>query len=424
MIYWQLIPYDMSANIQNASINIYSNYYSFPQTTDVWGYGNYGGLAYVYDGSILMDSQGILDTDEYMTILVKLPKGTFNAQNRLNKNFEYYYNMAEKGTTKYEKNSNFLSVIKDLAPGIATILVLISSKLIYAFAKEPSNNKIGIDKDWKNKNRMEYFRDIPCGGDIFKAYYIAYQYNIVKKKTDILGAIILKWLKEHIVSIEKRETGILFKKNQDCIILQKDKIFENTLEQELYDIIYQASGDGVLESKEFEKWCNRRYTKVLNWFDKILKTQKDQLVNEGLLNAENNREVFHRYQCYATEELETEAVKIAGLKKYLEDYTLIEHREAIEVELFEEYLIYAQMMGIAKTVAKEFKELYPELMEKCNYNYNDIIMINYWSTMGINSANSAKASAQSYNSGGGGFSSGGGRRWFFWRRPEAGGGFR
>ena len=79
------------------------------------------------------------------------------------------------------------------------------------------------------------------------------------------------------------------------------------------------------------------------------------------------------------------------------------------MELFEEYLIFAQMLGIAKQVSKQFKELYPDLIEQTNYgSYDNIVYINYVSSRGISSASSARAAAQSYSSGGGGFSSGGG----------------
>ena len=77
--------------------------------------------------------------------------------------------------------------------------------------------------------------------------------------------------------------------------------------------------------------------------------------------------------------------------------------------IFEDYLICAQILGIAKEVAKEFKDLYPEVIEQSNfYSYDNIIFINACATRGIYSANNARARAQSYSSGGGGFSSGGG----------------
>ena len=107
------------------------------------------------------------------------------------------------------------------------------------------------------------------------------------------------------------------------------------------------------------------------------------------------------------------------------EYTLIKDREAIEVELFENYLIYAQMLGIANQVSKQFKELYPDMIEQTHYNsYDNITYINLCATRGISRASSARAAAESYSSGGGGFSSGGGRTVAHLEAAEAGGGFR
>ena len=90
MIYWTLIPYDFSDSIGQVFINISSDLY-FPSSIDVWGYGNEGGTAYVDNGTITMTSEGTLNRNEYMTILVKLPSGTFNTKNNLNQNFCLLY---------------------------------------------------------------------------------------------------------------------------------------------------------------------------------------------------------------------------------------------------------------------------------------------------------------------------------------------
>ena len=72
-------------------------------------------------------------------------------------------------------------------------------------------------------------------------------------------------------------------------------------------------------------------------------------------------------------------------------------------------MVFAQMLGIAKEVSKEFKELYPEVIEQSNFSsYDNIIFINACASRGISSAQIAKSRAESYSSGGGGFSSGGG----------------
>ena len=172
-------------------------------------------------------------------------------------------------------------------------------------------------------------------------------------------------------------------------------------------MMYVASKDGILENKEFEKWCKSSYEKILGWFDNILKDQRSLLTSDGLIKSDGKGVFGTKYT--ATQELKNEALYIAGLKRFLLDYTLIKDRTAIEVELFENYLIYAQLLGIAKEVSKQFKELYPDMIEQTNYNsYDNIIYINHVSSSGISSANAARAAAESYSSGGGGFSSGGG----------------
>ena len=105
-----------------------------------------------------------------------------------------------------------------------------------------------------------------------------------------------------------------------------------------------------------------------------------------------------------------DAIKLKGFKNFLEECSRIDDKEAIEVNMWEYYLIYAQILGIADKVAKQFKKLYPEIIEnnEYGYTYSDIIFINAICHTGISSAVTSKSRAQSYSSGGGGFSSGGG----------------
>lgn len=409
MVYWTLIPYDFSNSIGNVKIKIYTDSY-IPNTVDVWGYGNYGGLAYVDNGAIYMDSDGTLSKNEYMTILVKFPTGTFQCSNKLNKSFNYYYEKAEEGATKYKENrtnnifSVFISVIGELW---FWIIIIILTK----FITKKKNNGYTYAKEKKRlPKKPDYYRDIPCNGDIFRAYYIGYIYGIIKNKTDLLGAIILKWIKEGKVETEKIETGTFRIKEETRIkLLKKEEQFENVKEQILYDMLYEASGDGVLEQKELEKWCRGKYNRILRWFDGILDEQRDLLVKEGLIEKKQSNNIFNSTKYEVTYELTRQAYELSGLKRFLLEYTMVQEKEAMQVVLLEEYLMYAQLMGIAKQVAKEFKDLYPELIEQTHYNsYDDVLWIHYCSVSGISAASSAKRAAESYSSGGGGHSSGGG----------------
>ena len=417
MLYWTFIPYDFSDPIGSVYIKIHTDF-DIPNSVDVWGYGNYGGTAYVYDGYIEMQSDGRLAQNEYMTMLVKFPSNTFTTANKINHDFNYYYKMAEEGSVKYnEKPISFGQIIVNILNFIMDILPFIIFLIIWILivVKSRKISRLNFGKEGKKMpSDLPYYRDIPCNKNIFRAYYIGYNYNLLKNKTDLLGAIILKWLKDSVIRMEKKDNDGIFKKDDVLIYLNEtnpDVTIQNETERKLFTMLYQASNDGVLENKEFEKWCNKSYSKVLKWFDDILNEERDLLVQEEKITVQEKTifKIFKSKIYTATPELKEEAIQLAGLKKFLREYTLIKEREPLEVTIFEEYLIYAQMMGIAKEVAKEFKEIYPEIIEQSKFvSYDNIIIVNAYATHGISTARSAEARARSYSSGGGGFSSGGG----------------
>ena len=415
MIYWTLIPYEFSNSIGQVYIKIHSDF-KIPMSTDVWGYGNYGGTAYVYNGYIEMQSDGRLATNEYMTILVKFPKGTFDTTNKLNLNFDYYLNIAEEGTTKYEEAKSYINIDPEFIFYIIFLVIIYVLTSFKVYKKPLHSLNFGAEGK-KIPKDVPYYRDIPCKKDIFRAYYIAQEYGLTKNKTDVLGAIILKWLKDGLIRLEQKETGNVFKKENTVVVLNEtdaNQLIEQE-EIELFKMLKYASQDGYLENKEFEKWCNRSYSKILSWFDDIIRKGRAKLIEDGKIVIEEKVNFLNlKHKAYiATPELREEAIKLAGLKRYLNEYTLIKDREAIEVHLFEEYLIFAQIMGIAQKVAKEFKELYPDIIEQSNFtSYNNITFIHMCSSRGVSQAHAARTRAESrarnYSSGGGGFSSGGG----------------
>lgn len=419
MIYWTLIPYEFSNRIGQVTINIRAPF-SIPSSTDVWGYGNYGGTAYVNNGFITMASDGTLDNDEYMTILVKFPSNSFNVESKLDNDFQYYLDMAEEGAKHYSDSFDFIA----FTPVILILIVFTFTILLYYISQknkdrlkfENKSNKLPKKKD------IPYYRDIPCNKDIFLLFFIGFQFNIIKKKTDLLGSVILRWVRNKQVTFQKNgdkssDTSIIFSEELKSTISDEN-------EKKLYNMFLEASKDGVLEDSEFSKWCNVNYREILDWFDTILDTEKDKLVQNGLL-IEVKKDFLSYEKYIATPELRQYALNIAGLKKYLEEYTLIADREVPDVVLFEDYLILAQMFGIADEVSKNFKKLYPDLITQTNFDsYNTVTFINLYAVHGMNSAYSAnRAAARNYSSGGGGFSSGGGGFGSF-GGGGGGGGFR
>lgn len=413
IIYWNLLD-SISPSPSSVNIIIYADQ-SFSDDLDVWGYGNYGGLAYVYDGKIYLSSDGKLGNDEYMVALVKFPLNSFNTTNHLEQNFEYYHNMAETGANHYKETKSIgdilIIIINLLFYGVIFLIT------IFSIVKGASKGGIisgSITLDYgeqgnKLPKEVNMFRDLPCNKDIYRAYWVAYNYGLMKRKTDFLGTILLKWLKEGKVRVENKTVGTIFKKEATTIVFSQENCqFDNSLESDLYDYMFEASKDGILESKEFEKWCQNHYSRILNWFDNVLNYENKRLEEEGkLVKQEKTTLKIFKFTTYQVNpSMKEEAIQMKGLKIFFNEFENMKDKSAIEVMLWEEYLMYAQIFGVADKVAKQFKQLYPDVVT--DYSYDSVIWINDFSYSGISSATTARSRAESYSSGGGGFSSGGG----------------
>ena len=124
-----------------------------------------------------MTSDGSISSSEYMTILVKFPKDTFNLDITLDKTFDEFLNMANEGATNYSGNHNdydnynATSIIDKIFMGftmiisfafpvtIVVIAIIVAKKNGYGYI----NNKTISKKD------TPFFREIPCNKDIYYA---------------------------------------------------------------------------------------------------------------------------------------------------------------------------------------------------------------------------------------------------------------
>ncbi len=411
LVYWAIVPEQFDFPIDKVYVKIHSNH-AYSDDLDVWGYG-YKGYAYVYNGIIEMSTENNLAEDAYMVVLIEFPTGTFNTSSNIDKDFEYYERLAKEGSTPWDGKKSFMEKAKEIFSFIGTLFGTVFL-LGYAANKAKTTGNAGtktltfknVSKKLPKDSDINAFRDIPCNGELAKAYWLCSAFNIYKSKNDYLGCLILKWINQNKIEITKRQAGVFSK--EDTVLLMKDnQIFDNQYEEQMYRFMKDASKDNVLEKDEFKKYCNKNYSSIFKWFDNVIDGKTDELAKRGELEEEDKQVLgltTHKYGL--TKSLRDEAIQLAGLKKFLNTFTNIKDKSAIEVKLLNQYLIYAQLFGIANKVAKEFKKLYPEVITDTSYDY--VVFINDFSTTSVNAASSARSRAESYTAGGGGFSSFGG----------------
>ena len=67
-------------------------------------------------------------------------------------------------------------------------------------------------------------------------------------------------------------------------------------------------------------------------------------------------------------QLREDAIQLKGLKKFLLDFSRMPERNYHEVHIWEEYLIFATLLGIADKVEEQFSKLYPKFREETKLN--------------------------------------------------------
>ncbi|MGN1358105.1 MAG: DUF2207 family protein [Bacilli bacterium] len=403
---WVLFP---KANVGYFTAEI-SSYYKFPDTLDVWGYG-YKGYAYVEDGVIRLSTEESL-INEYVSLLVKFPLNTFKTDNvdSRYKTFNDVYEVAEEGTFDYDygtdnSGNNNSSSWFDIF--MYTICLFFPFLIIIFGVKTAVNSGYGYINNKKiDKKNTPMFREIPCNKDIYYANALIKLNDFGYKESNIFGAIILKWVKENKIGFKNEKTGI-FNKETSVIDLTMNPQFDNDCERKLFNMMYEASGDGILETKEFEKWCRNNYSEFFDLFEKIENKKISELKSEGHIYKRVNKDECQKKNVM-DDKIYQDSTQLYGLKLYLEEFAKMDTKEVMEVHLWDEYLMFAYLFGIADKVAKQLKNMYPEIMEQQDFNYDTIIFVNQISTRSVSAASSARSAAESYSSGGGGFSSGGG----------------
>lgn len=413
VLYYTFVNDNMNPVPKNIKITV-NSFYSFPDTLDVWGYG-YKGLSYVHGGKAYYDTDSNGFYSDYRIVaLMKFPKNVFSTTYTTKySTFDEALEAAKEGSSVWH-DSDEESLIDRIITIVTTVLVFLSVIVGAIFTKKGIFKHAEYNYGTKGKIKdsdVNAFRDIPCNKDLYRAYYLSDLYDFSSSKSDVIGSILLKWLLEDKIKVIQVPKKFL-KKESVSVDLMDIKEFENTDEESLYIILKEASKDNILENNELKSYCKRNYNKLPNWIDSLVNNQKNKCITQSLLVNDTNKSMFSIKKYIITEKLREEAVELCGLKKFLIEFSRIKEKQPLEVKLWKEYLIFAQIFGIAKEVSTKFKELYPEVIEINNdVEFDNVfVMVNMaqaFSNTMVSVSESARL-AENYHSGGGGFSSLGG----------------
>ena len=365
-----------------------------PENTAVWAF-RYEGEVNLRDGTIVAESTEPFQSRSAMILMARFQKGLFAPSVQESGTFEALRERAFE-------DSDYTVGSDDPSPLELFMFVL------FFFVAPVLCFLLYIWYVWRQRRRvmkdLEWFRDIPFGGDLQAANSVLNAYSYFSADyNNLLSACILRLISQGAIAIEQKQNAK--GKIVPMFVIQElqDAEGQPRLIRLVHQIFRKAAGeDTVLEPRELRDWMQKKYNQSLT--DSFVQT----------LHAKTS---IYQYK----DELE-EVRHLFGLRKYLKDFTLLNERHVQEVGLWKEYMIYATLFGIADQVIRDMKKINPEyfLLDQAAAQMADEVTLPVIrSTLHRSTSRAAmsRAERQARASGSGGHSSWGGGGGF------SGGGF-
>ena len=359
----QLVSPELSSSPQHVKVTIRSDTPFSTINTRLWGFG-FPGTAEFSDGDLVLESTRALKRSESVIVMLRLNKGIYAPGTESAEEFATHLEKAMEGASydDDEKKATFWEKLTSILMMLLTVFGWIVLPIVAAFGAQRHNRKKVLGCKLSD---VGWCRDIPFKGNVLEADYVLGQLGEDKQKNTVAGALILRMIWDGVLLVSKDD------KDRIEISFNESKIPDSYSDsaKDLFRMMQEASGsDSILQYNEFSKWSSKHTTRVSNWVSKVKSEGKAQLGADAYLSSGK-----------FTESGQAEARKVVGFKKYLEDFTIIGERASQEVSLWNDYLVFAALYGIADKVAKELKDINPQAFEQMMvYDYttmNDVVRL-------------------------------------------------
>lgn len=480
-LYWQFVgsDFEIDAAKIKGTILLPSDADS-KEEIKVWGHTeNLNGEIYATDYDKIEFNIDKFRSGRYVEIRTLFPTDMiyyakrYRNTNILQKVIDEETKWAEEANARRERQENVRRISKWI---ILIVEGAIDILLIVLFVKKIKKIK-NIEKIQPSQN-IEYYREIPREKEVTpaEALYL-YKNNTNSFSSKEIGRIFSSTLLDlnlkKIIDFEIENPN----SKKEIITIKLIKYSSENLdgtgdEKIIFNFLKKACGDyGKITVKELQKYIKNHGTEIEKLKLNLENASKNKLEKKEIIDSERKREYDEAiagagiylsigftllclliplsFGCVGNEMLIPSVIislafiinvitsiilarKInvftqkgvdeheqwKGLKKYMEDFSLLKEKEIPEIVLWEKFLVFATVFGIEKKVLKQLKIVYPDFENDVNVNTYacmHLMMDTDFSSNFSDSISSAVSSTYSSSSGsGGGFSGGGGGG----RRPE------
>ena len=349
----------------------------------MWAF-RFRGDVNLIDGQVVAETTGKLDAEHAMIVMLQFEKDVFHPRHYAGGSFEEVKERAFK-YSDYNTKRSLTDWLKEITSWLIGALVFLSIPLFLLWK---------YIKVWRFRRTLKknllWYRDFPYNGNLLYASQVIEACYFNKRNTkNLLSACVLRLISVGALRLEP----LAGHSGKSAIVigdLKRVRGFSDTkMLRLLHGIFTAAAGDdGILQPKELKHWmkCNEEYVVEL-----MAEVTQQRSLKECKKDMERCRQVF-------------------GLKQFLIDFTLANERHAVEVALWKDYLVYAELFGIAKQVRKDMMKINPEYFKmddiyRAMFNEEELPELYAITQRYANKGEKALRDAERRSSGGGGSAS-------------------
>ena len=476
-LYWQFVgsTFEVDANKITGTILLPSNVDNKDEIK-VWGHTkDLNGTIYATDTNKIEFEVDNFKNGTYVEVRTLFPTNLITTTGRI-KNKNTLDNVVKEETKWANKanasrkrqewmDKNFKYVLFGAWLGLNILLgVFFFKKTIKYWKKLKGLNK------FEPTTKLKYYRDLPDEDSTPGEAYKTKNENLTEFTDQnfgkIFSATVLDLTLRGYIEIQQEKKTL----GKDIVTITLKKQVSDGLpinEERIMTFIIKATNKkDTITLKELEKYIKNNPSKIESLLTETYSSVDNQLIGKGIISSIGQKEykeykekagayigstiffimfisffvekfifplliliinailcsrIVKRINILTQKGVDTKE-QWKGLKKYMEDFSLLKEREIPELVIWEKYLVYATVMGIADKVIKQLKIVYPNFEEMTNsigtYTCMNVMMHTDFSSSfssAISSSITSATASSSYSSGsggGGGFSGGGGRRWW------------
>lgn len=376
------------------------------ETCDIWAFG-FDGQIQFEDGVIRAWSEAPLEGGAHMTVMMALEKGVLSPGRVVEDSFESVKERALEGSD-YGDSEDAAWDDEPLTAGDALLFAaIVLTPVLLILLLVVLLVKVGKARRKKRMERVGYFRDAPNGGDLNVTYQLGLCSGLCEEDA-LLGAYLMRLISQGCMESTDDSNDA----EPVRLRLSHGPQSGNMYDDALYTILKAAAGaDGVLDPNELEHYCGQNCVPLSRFMESCERSGKQTLIRSSCLKGavlDHDKDLTKKGQ----QELD----EIYGLKHFLLDFSLIHERGVKEAVIWQDYMVYALMLGIADKLEEQIQELYPDQLPQLNQYrryvrytgcYNGVMYGAYSREKLRRAPNRRSGGGRVSFGGGGGFSGGG-----------------